>query len=109
MVRIPVQGKLERWKLLFDGSPGFRCDVRTIILKINKLSKVVEVEQQFWFRTVSLRSYKSPRAIGRARQLYSLIKQGESKLDCGYRDTPLQTVLWFNMKVYGKDVQTNQT
>ena len=101
MGRVKIDRKIERWQTLFDGMPSFRCDVVTLIVKVNKLTKVVEVEKQFWFKRERSHFYNSSLAVKRARGLYKLISQGGSGLDCGYRNTPTSTMIWFNMKVYG--------
>lgn len=100
LMQTKITHKIEKWGTLFEGMPEFRCDVRTMIVRVSKLSKEVEVEQQFWFHTVRIRRYRSTQALKWARRLYKLISDGNATIDCGQREDVIRFSLWFNMKVY---------
>lgn len=97
---ILVRGKIDRWKTLFDGMPGYKCDVRTLIVKIDKSQGTVEVEQQFWFKHVHTRIYLSDHAMKRARRLYKSLDLGQWKVDWGKREIGDRFIFWVNAKVY---------
>ena len=95
-----VKGKIERWKTLFDGMPGYRCDVRTMIVRVDKVEGTVEVEQQFWFKHVHTKLYMSDLAMKRARRLFKSLDKGELGKDWGHREIGDTFVFWMNLKVY---------
>lgn len=95
-----VKGKLERWKTLFDDMPGYRCDVRTIVIKIDKSEGTVEVEQQFWFKHVRTRIYLSDLAMKRARRFYKSLDLDKHIADWGSRQVGDKFYFWATVKVY---------
>lgn len=96
---ILVNGKIERWKTLFDDMPGYRCDVRTMVVKIHKEKGTVEVEQQFWFKHVRTRMYLSDQAMRRARRLFKSLDLGKFGKDWGAYQKDDVFYFWVSVKV----------
>lgn len=96
-----VKNKIERWKTIFDDMPGFKCDIRTIIFKVNKGMKEVEVEQQFWFKTMRVRTYRSKRVYSRVRDYYRSLDRASNKYECGHYEQGDRFIFWVSVKVWG--------